>query len=82
MMHPDFTFMMGVVFGALLFGFVQLLIRGRARKVSDVGRDAAAEADKAHREREVAELHERLAVLERIATDPATRTASEIEKLR
>jgi len=31
---------------------------------------------------EVAHLHERLAVLERIATDPAERTAREIESLR
>jgi len=31
---------------------------------------------------EVAQLHERIAVLERIVTDPAERTAREIEKLR
>lgn len=32
--------------------------------------------------RQVARLEERIAVLERIATDPATRTAREIEALR
>jgi hypothetical protein len=31
---------------------------------------------------EVAQLHQRIAVLERIVTDPAERTAREIEKLR
>jgi hypothetical protein len=34
------------------------------------------------RARELEALHERLAVLERIATDPSERTAAEIEKLR
>ena len=33
-------------------------------------------------EREIRELKERVKVLERIATDPARRTAEEIEKLR
>ncbi len=33
-------------------------------------------------EREVEQLRERVKVLERIATDPARRTAEEIEKLR
>lgn len=33
-------------------------------------------------EREIRELKERVRVLERIATDPARRTAEEIEKLR
>lgn len=32
--------------------------------------------------REVDQLHERIAVLERIVTDPADRTAREIERLR
>lgn len=34
------------------------------------------------KDREIAELRERVKVLERIATDPARRTAEEIEKLR
>lgn len=33
-------------------------------------------------EREIEQLRERVKVLERIATDPARRTAEEIEKLR
>lgn len=32
--------------------------------------------------REVEQLHDRIAVLERIVTDPADRTAREIERLR
>ncbi len=83
MMDPDFAMMMGIVIGALLMGFMQLLFRGRrTRKVVTAGREAELEADNRRRVREIEELHERLAVLERIATDPATRTASEIEKLR
>lgn len=39
-------------------------------------------AEKALLEQEVKELRERVKVLERIATDPAARTAAEIEKLR
>jgi hypothetical protein len=39
-----------------------------------------AENDKLHGQ--VSRLEERIAVLERIATDPAERTAREIEKLR
>jgi hypothetical protein len=82
-MDPDFAMMMGIVIGALLMGFIQLLFRGRRnRKVATSGREAELEADNRRRVREIEELHERLAVLERIATDPATRTASEIEKLR
>ena len=34
------------------------------------------------KDEEIAELRERVKVLERIATDPARRTAEEIEKLR
>ena len=39
-------------------------------------------AREAELEREVEELRERIQVLEKIATDPARRTAEEIEKLR
>jgi regulator of replication initiation timing len=59
-----------------------------------VGRDSPAEASASARENErlaleneglkrtVGRLEERMAVLERIATDPAERTAREIESLR
>ena len=39
-------------------------------------------AEKAEAEEEIAQLRERVKVLERIATDPSRRTAEEIEKLR
>jgi hypothetical protein len=39
-------------------------------------------AENAHLKGQVGRLEERLAVLERIATDPAERTAREIEQLR
>ncbi|MDP8912733.1 MAG: hypothetical protein M3N39_04055 [Pseudomonadota bacterium] len=82
-MDPDFTFLMGMAVGALIIGFIQLFFRGRGkRKVVDAGGEPRLEAENRRRVREVEELRERLAVLERIATDPAIRTASEIEKLR
>ena len=82
-MDPDFTFLMGMPVGVLIIGFILLFFRGRRkRKVVGAGREAGLEAKNGRRVREVEELRERLAVLERIATDPATRTANEIEKLR
>jgi hypothetical protein len=58
---------------------------GTARK--DDGPDAARKIELLTNENErltgqVSRLEERLAVLERIATDPAERTAREIERLR
>ena len=82
-MDPDFTFLMGIAVGVLITVLIQLFSRrGRKRKVVDAGREAGLEAENQRRVRQVEELRERLAVLERIATDPATRTADEIEKLR
>ena len=82
-MDPDFAFLMGLAIGALTIGLIQLFFRGRRkRKSMDAGRKSGLEAENRSRVREVQELRERLAVLERIATDPATRTAHEIEKLR
>lgn len=44
--------------------------------------DKPLEADNARLRETVAELRDRINVLERIATDPAERTAREIEELR
>ncbi|APE26936.1 hypothetical protein [Aurantiacibacter gangjinensis] len=53
----------------------------RGNGLADEERSALEqERDEARREREA--LKKRLEVLERIATDPARRTADEIEKLR
>lgn len=81
-MEPEPAFVMGMMFGALLLWFVQSLIRSRRRRRDTEQRLAAAAASDSGRLREIEELHARLAVLERIATDPANRTAAEIEKLR
>lgn len=81
-MEPEPAFVMGVMFGALLLWFVQSLLGARRRRRETEARLAQAATTDGGRLREIEELHARLAVLERIATDPAGRTASEIEKLR
>jgi hypothetical protein len=48
----------------------------------DKGRTAAICAENSDLKSHIGRLEERLAVLERIATDPAERTAREIESLR
>ena len=53
--------------------------RAEGRKGSG---DTGLERENERLRRDVERLEERLAVLERIATDPAERTAREIEKLR
>ena len=81
-MEPEPAFIIGMMFGALLLWFVQSLLGARRRRKETDVRLAAAAVSDPGRLREIEELHARLAVLERIATDPANRTASEIEKLR
>ena len=81
-MEPEPAFVMGVMFGALLLWFVQSLLGARRRSREAQARFAQAATSETGRLREIEELHARLAVLERIATDPAGRTAAEIEKLR
>ena len=81
-MEPEPAFVMGMMFGALLLWFVQSLFSARRRRREAEGRLAQAATSDRGRLREIEELHARLAVLERIATDPAGRTAAEIEKLR
>jgi hypothetical protein len=66
-MDPDFAFLMGIAVGALIIGFIQLFFRGRRkRKVVEAGGEARLEVENRRRVREVEELRERLAVLERI----------------
>lgn len=80
-------------FGAALVAIVLILAvsvllmqYAENRKDRRVG-DGEARHDRLEKERdearqEIAELRDRVKVLERIATDPARRTADEIEKLR
>ena len=67
---------------------IQTAIKARY-KASAAGQSVADDrkvelltAENAHLKGQVGRLEERLAVLERIATDPAERTAREIEQLR
>ena len=46
------------------------------------GNEHQLRVEKAEADEEIAQLRERVKVLERIATDPSRRTAEEIEKLR
>lgn len=59
---------------------VNKLIKTRHAPPRPDALDAGHEIEKLRNEND--RLHERLAVLERIATDPAERTAREIERLR
>lgn len=81
-MEPEPAFVMGMMFGALLLWFVQSLLASRRRRKDTDVRLATAATTDSGRLREIEQLHARLAVLEQIATDPASRTAAEIEKLR
>ena len=81
-MEPEPAFIIGMIFGALVLWFVQTLLRARRRNNEAEQRLPTAATSDSGRLREIEELHARLAVLERIATDPANRTAAEIEKLR
>jgi uncharacterized membrane protein len=83
MMEPEPAFIMGMMFGALLLWFAQSLLRSRRDRRQAARTEASVRGlDEKKRLREIEALHERLAVLERIATDPAARTAAEIERLR
>ena len=64
--------------------FIALLHFAQERRKTESGSQQKAELSRENAElREtVSRLEQRLAVLERIATDPAERTAREIEQLR
>lgn len=78
-----FAFIFG---GPAIWGTVDTILKHR-RKMAEIQynrseREAQLAHDKAELKETVAMLQDRLAVLETIATDPARRTAEEIEKLR
>lgn len=54
----------------------------RGRRFEPVGQPQELEQENAQLRRSVARLEDRMAVLERIATDAPTRLTAEIEKLR
>ena len=81
-----FIIVMTLIF--VIGGTIQTAIKARY-KSSSAGKAVADDrkvelltAENAHLKSQVGRLEERLAVLERIATDPAERTAREIELLR
>ncbi len=81
-MNEDALFNLGFALGMVAMWVIQRVIRAwkdrniRKRQVIEMP------ADEQRRTEEIESLHARLAVLERIATDPAERTAREIEALR
>ncbi len=81
-MNEDALFNLGFLLGMVTMWVIHRIIRAwkdrKARKLVA----AQAPADDRRRTEEIEALHARLAVLERIATDPAERTAREIEALR
>jgi hypothetical protein len=74
--------------GAVVLIAITTWIRSRHRLLAERGANAAAEQvgllnrENAELKDQVRRLADRLIVLERIATDPAERTAREIEALR
>jgi hypothetical protein len=82
MMEPEPAFVLGTMFGALLLWFFQSLVGSYRRRKEAGERIAAAAVNDKGRLREIEDLHERFAVLERIATEPGSRPAAEIERLR
>ena len=57
-------------------------VRGHDVPVAERTRMAALAAENESQREQIAALHRRLAVLERIATDPAARIAADIDALR
>lgn len=71
-----------VAIGAIA-GVLRARYRAQAGIIADEsGNETYIERSDPEKDKEIAELRERVKVLERIATDPARRTAEEIEKLR
>ena len=76
-MH-DFGFLVPIAIVAIVFGShtFRIWIRAKQRQIMLLSNENEKLTG------QVSRLEERIAVLERIATDPATRTAAEIEALR
>ena len=85
---PFWTFVFAITIAFIVAGVVSTWIRMPSmtidwtRQRNSTARPAAICDENAHLKKQVAELTERLVVLERIATDPAERVSREIEKLR
>ena len=82
------TFVFSIAVVSILAGVVTTWIRARyghpmeGEKAGSGKKVQAISAENEELKQRVAELTERLVVLERIATDPSERVSREIEKLR
>jgi hypothetical protein len=87
-MPPEVGFIFGVMFTAAAIFLTQAFGRRKARQAVaalelDAKRSIALlDTENARQTGQIDRLQERIAVLERITTDPAERTAREIEALR
>lgn len=80
-MPPEASFVIGLILGAARLRLIQVW-KGRPGAATGRVNHAVLESDNSRLNGELAGLKERLLVLEAIATDPAHRTAVEIERLR
>ena len=77
---PEGIFTAGLLLG--IFGTLLVQWYGR-RRAAKAAKDAAnLSQDKESHDSEIKRLRDRIAVMERITTDPGVRTAQEIEELR
>ncbi|KQM56537.1 hypothetical protein ASE69_02520 [Sphingomonas sp. Leaf208] len=87
-MPPEAALILGIIVGTLATLTIQAFGRRKARiAVKAANRDAERsiallDSENERRTGQIDRLQERIQVLERITTDPAERTAREIEALR
>ena len=87
-MPPEVGFILGLMLGTLATLMIQAFGRRKARiavKAANLDADRSIKLLDSENERrtgQIDRLRERIQVLERITTDPAERTAREIEALR
>ncbi|MEM8919578.1 MAG: hypothetical protein AAGE37_12050 [Pseudomonadota bacterium] len=80
---PEAIFTLGLLLGIVGTLFVQWFGRRKAKKaVEAITQNRQATQDMESHDADIKRLQERLAVMERIATDPGVKTAQQIEQLR
>ncbi len=80
---PEGIFTAGLLLGIVGTLLVQWFGRRKAKKAVEAAtEDLQAAEDKGNHDADIKRLQERLAVMERIATDPGVKTAQQIEQLR
>lgn len=87
-MPPEVAFTFGLMFGTIALLLIQAFGRRKARiavKAANLDAERSIKLLDSENERrtgQIDRLQERIQILERITTDPAERTAREIEALR